>query len=85
MRQRLLKPARERYRDRGGEHPAPRKARIPAAEQPPQSNWDPEVERVRDAGGPRDLASYICGCGYVFSAPVSTTVGCPHCGAEQAW
>jgi predicted Zn-ribbon and HTH transcriptional regulator len=31
------------------------------------------------------MASYVCGCGYVFSAPVSTTVTCPHCRADQAW
>ena len=34
---------------------------------------------------PEDLASYSCQCGLVFSAAVSTTVRCPHCGAEQAW
>jgi len=32
-----------------------------------------------------DSASYSCACGYVFLAPVSTTVACPHCGATQAW
>jgi predicted Zn-ribbon and HTH transcriptional regulator len=31
------------------------------------------------------MASYVCGCGYVFSAAVSTTVTCPHCRADQAW
>jgi hypothetical protein len=41
--------------------------------------------RVREAGGPIDEASYACDCGFVFSAPVSTTVVCPHCGATQAW
>jgi uncharacterized protein (DUF983 family) len=46
---------------------------------------DPAVERVRDAGGPIDRASYTCGCGYLFSASVSTSVICPHCGADQAW
>jgi DNA-directed RNA polymerase subunit RPC12/RpoP len=40
---------------------------------------------VRDAGGPVDQASYTCQCGYLFSAAVSTTVECPHCGAGQAW
>jgi hypothetical protein len=82
MRQRLLKPARERYRDRGGEHaPAHRAPQAPTPERLP----DPEVARVREAGGPRDMASYVCGCGYVFSAAVSTTVTCPHCRADQAW
>jgi DNA-directed RNA polymerase subunit RPC12/RpoP len=40
---------------------------------------------VREAGGPVDRASYACQCGYLFSAPVSTTVACPHCGVDQAW
>jgi hypothetical protein len=86
MRQRLLKPARERYRDRGDAHGASRKAR-PAEPQAasPAQNWDLEAERVREAGGPVDLASYICSCGFLFSAAVSTTVACPHCGTDQAW
>ncbi len=46
---------------------------------------DPAVERARRAGGPIDQAVYTCGCGYLFSAAVSTTVVCPHCGADQAW
>jgi predicted Zn-ribbon and HTH transcriptional regulator len=46
---------------------------------------DPAVERVREAGGPVDEASYNCHCGFVFRAPVSTTVLCPHCRAQQAW
>ncbi len=78
MRQRLLKPARERHRGHG---PTRRARETPVPERLP----DPEVERVRQAGGPRDLASYACDCGYVFSAPVSTTVACPHCHAGQAW
>ena len=41
--------------------------------------------RERDAGGPQDRAAYCCSCGFVFEAPVSTTVGCPHCGDTQAW
>lgn len=43
------------------------------------------VARVRLAGGPIDNASYTCSCGFVFAASVSTTVRCPHCGADQAW
>jgi hypothetical protein len=46
---------------------------------------DPDAERVREAGGPMDHAAYSCACGYLFSAAVSTTVSCPHCGAGQAW
>jgi predicted Zn-ribbon and HTH transcriptional regulator len=32
-----------------------------------------------------DPAMYSCQCGYVFEAPVSTSVHCPHCGDTQAW
>jgi hypothetical protein len=46
---------------------------------------DAAVDRVQAAGGPIDQATYECSCGLLFSAPVSTTVCCPHCGAEQAW
>jgi hypothetical protein len=49
------------------------------------SSSDPAAQRVREAGGPIDRASYTCMCGYVFLAPVSTTVQCPHCSAAQAW
>jgi len=41
--------------------------------------------RLRDAGGPEDRACYACGCGFVFQAPVSTSVRCPHCDTVQAW
>jgi hypothetical protein len=46
---------------------------------------DPAMQRARDAGGPLDEACYACHCGFVFRAPVSTTVSCPHCRAPQAW
>jgi hypothetical protein len=51
----------------------------------PAHPCDPAAQRVRQAGGPVDLASYTCSCGYLFSASVSTSVVCPHCGADQAW
>jgi hypothetical protein len=47
--------------------------------------YDFAARRVREAGGPLDEACYTCTCGCVFSAPVSTSVTCPHCGAEQSW
>ena len=55
-----------------------------------QSNLAPvppeaAARHARTADGPLDVASYNCQCGMIFSAPVSTTVGCPHCGTEQAW
>ena len=40
---------------------------------------------ARRAGGPEDRALYACACGHAFTAPVSTSVGCPRCGAGQAW
>jgi len=46
---------------------------------------DRDVQRVQEAGGPVDHASYSCACGYLFSADVSTSVTCPHCGTGQAW
>lgn len=33
----------------------------------------------------QDRALYTCGCGFVFSEDVSTSVACPHCGDSQAW
>jgi hypothetical protein len=42
-------------------------------------------ERNQRANRSQDAATYACGCGYVFTAPVSTSVDCPHCGADQAW
>lgn len=70
----------ERHRD-----PADRHAAMPGVEPARLPESDLAVGRARSAGGPQDLASYTCGCGYCFSAPVSTTVACPHCGASQAW
>jgi hypothetical protein len=45
----------------------------------------PVKRRRREAGGMQDEAVYSCECGFVFHAPVSTSVGCPHCGGAQAW
>lgn len=60
---------------------APKEAPAPAPERPA----DAHLDRARAAGGPTDRASYACSCGYVFWAPVSTTVSCPHCSSQQAW
>ena len=54
----------------------------------PQATPTREAAERRDArrgGGPQDRALYTCACGYVFTAPVSTSVACPHCGSDQAW
>jgi hypothetical protein len=77
MRPGLFDRARPRGRNRG----AHRLARGEAASRPA----DIDVGRAQAAGGPVDLATYTCSCGLLFSAPVSTTVACPHCGCEQAW
>lgn len=98
MRPRLLHPLRERSHERPSRRGHNRRSPARPAEsqgstrpvEPPATNGlarhcDPAVERVRQAGGPLDEAVYTCGCGYLFSAAVSTTVVCPHCGTDQAW
>ncbi len=80
MRARLLHPLSERRRPR---QRGP--VTIAVTAKPALRGCDPAVQRVREAGGPVDRASYSCQCGYMFSAAVSTTVVCPHCGADQAW
>jgi len=61
--------------------------RDPAAtkQDPAATRRDLAASRVREAGGPIDVASYVCLCGFVFAAAVSTSVKCPHCGEPQAW
>ena len=54
--------------------------RSPRASTPP-----PARERNQRANVSQDAALYSCGCGYVFKAAVTTSVGCPHCGTDQAW
>ena len=56
---------------------------VPAASEP-----DPDLvaeRRHRASVTPEDQATYSCSCGFVFQAPVSTSVACPHCGTGQAW
>lgn len=92
MRASLLHPLREprhaRRHRRAHRHRAEDAIAVePVAEPAPQAaqRRDPDAQRVREAGGPVDRASYTCSCGYLFSASVSTSVACPHCGAYQAW
>jgi len=91
LRERIRHPLRERIPRRLRERRHLRRSAIrPAAgnrqaEAHSSAPSDLAVQRVRDAGGPLDKASYSCECGYVFLAPVSTTVICPHCEAGQAW
>jgi hypothetical protein len=73
---------RRRGRSRTGSNAELRVVATPAPSSMPEQDL---VARVRSAGGPIDNASYACACGFVFAASVSTTVACPHCGADQAW
>jgi hypothetical protein len=84
MRASLPHTLRERRRARADQHRRSGRAEPPAAPGAERVS-DPAVARVRDAGGPIDKASYVCQCGFMFLAPVSTTVLCPHCRAPQAW
>jgi hypothetical protein len=68
---RLTRTARVQEPGTVHDHAAPAPHQV--AEAPPVA--DPSL----------DVALYSCGCGYVFEAPVSTSVGCPHCGDELAW
>ncbi len=43
------------------------------------------LARAKRSGGPEDHALYACHCGYAFTAEVSTSVSCPHCGSNHAW
>ena len=51
----------------------------------PPKTESTETDSARRAGGPEDRALYLCACGAAFTAPVSTSVGCPTCGDDQAW
>jgi hypothetical protein len=67
---------------------SPRPTRKPprtAAPESPKAPESPETRAARRGGGPEDTALYSCMCGYAFKATVTTSVGCPHCGTEQAW
>jgi hypothetical protein len=87
MRPSLLHPLAERHprRHRPKRHAVIAHRRTTPAPTPAPQLRDIAVERVRAAGGPLDEASYTCECGFLFAAPVSTTVVCPHCSAPQAW
>lgn len=66
----------------------PRHERRPHVVPPPEPRPEPvhrDERRLRASGGPDDRACYSCSCGYLFEAPVSTSVACPNCGGQQAW
>jgi hypothetical protein len=62
-----------------------RRLHIVPQPEPLPAPMHPAERRMRDAGGPDDRACYSCGCGFLFEAPVSTSVRCPHCESVQAW
>lgn len=51
----------------------------------PKTTRTSEEQRTQRANVTQDAALYTCGCGYIFKAVVTTNVGCPHCGTDQAW
>jgi hypothetical protein len=65
--------------------PTGRRLHIVPQPAPRPAPMHPAERRMRDAGGPDDRACYSCGCGFLFEAPVSTSVHCPHCDTVQAW
>lgn len=56
-----------------------------ASGEPVASGSGPAARHRHHHDPVQDTAIYNCSCGFVFEAEVQTTVGCPHCGAEQAW
>ena len=65
--------------------PVRRRLHVVPDPEPRPEPMHPAERRMRDAGGPDDRATYSCGCGYLFEAPVSASVGCPNCETVQAW
>jgi hypothetical protein len=60
--------------------PRPRRAEQPVRSVPSSATLD-----ARRGPASQDKALYSCMCGYAFTAAVTTSVGCPHCGTSQAW
>jgi hypothetical protein len=81
----LTVPIREHRRIRlRGARPGSRQSG-PSTPEPTAVERPAQHMRERAAGGPEDVARYECACGFVFKAPVSASVGCPHCGSAQDW
>ncbi|MGI9100630.1 MAG: hypothetical protein ACR2H2_19430 [Solirubrobacteraceae bacterium] len=74
-----------RHTSAARDRPKRRRLHIVPSPEPRPEPTHSEERRLRDAGGPHDRACYSCGCGYLFEAPVSASVQCPNCHAEQAW
>jgi hypothetical protein len=65
----------------------PRRERAPHArpDTAPRPATAHAQARAKRSGGPEDVALYTCQCGFAFKAAVTTSVGCPQCGTDQAW
>ena len=62
-----------------------RRSRAAATERREPEHVARRTQSARRGVACDDKAFYACSCGYAFTASVSTTVGCPHCGSQQAW
>ena len=62
-----------------------RRARVADATEHRDREHGKRTRAARRGAACDDKAFYACSCGYAFMANVSTTVGCPHCGADQGW
>jgi hypothetical protein len=62
-----------------------RRRALPADAQREPAALAIRVRDTRDFDRVQDTALYKCGCGMIFDAPVTASVGCPHCGESQAW
>ncbi len=62
-------------------------AQLPTRDRPerPRLKILQTLARAKRSGGTQDRALYSCNCGHAFKAEVSTSVGCPQCGTDQAW
>ena len=63
----------------------PARTRARRTPTPPQHTPSSATRDARRGLASQDKALYACMCGYAFTAAVTTSVGCPHCGSEQAW
>jgi hypothetical protein len=85
-------------RRREAGHGRPSERTDQASQAPEQATRSPLPRSVSDERHPvrsegtcsgkpltNDRALYKCQCGFVFEAPVTTSVGCPHCSTTQAW
>lgn len=86
MRVRPLRPTRTASTAERRPHVVERPAAPAAAPTPaPAPEQHLAERRHRECVACEDSALYACSCGFQFTAPVTTSVACPHCGTAQAW